>query len=442
MKKYTLCCSIAISLLSNHVQAKNENALTSPLFTSPFFTDSQAQLSLRNEFRYLKEDATDKEKVHSAWGQGVALGYQSGYWADIIGINVDYYGAVKLGASDYFDSRGVLYNNGSGNNKDNATGFSKFGQRYIKLKGDVAGVALNAQGGWQTLRNYGVITNSTRLSPTSYLGWSGGMEGGGFSLRGAYVERTMARNSPDSLRLQTNEGRYINHLATGELGYKSQPFNGQLAYGESQNYLRRQILKVAFNPVEKLSLGSQIYTTQALDDYKSMALNRRNFDNNANHYAFDAKWQEPLWSLKLGVSHTRAPKGGGELGSYPRHMTRDSRGNFTSMAYSGEDYMRDGETMLAAWAEYRITPELTAGLTGNAAQFSYQGVAVRTGEINVFGRWDPSHPTLKNLTVFAMVGPGWSYKNRSKTPVISDGQYQTSHSLGAQFIAEYRFKLF
>lgn len=63
------------------------------------------------------------------------------------------------------------------------------------------------------------------------------------------------------------------------------------------------------------------------------------------------------------------------------------------MAYAGEDYMRDGETMLATMAEYRITPEFTAGLAGNVGQFSYQGAAVRTGEINVFGRWAPSIPS-------------------------------------------------
>nr|WP_152562878.1 OprD family outer membrane porin [Serratia sp. Ag2] len=437
MRNSASWCLITLTLFSMTAKATGDD-----LFSSPFFTDSKAELSLKNYWKYLKEDAANPTTVHNAWGQGVALGYQSGYLADTVGVNIDYYGAVKLGASDYFNSRGVLYNNGPGNSKDNATGFSKFGQRYVKLKGEVVDTALNAQFGWQTLRNYGVISNSTRLSPTTYLGWSGGVAREGVSLRGAYVDRSMERNSPDSLRLQTNDGREINHLATGELGYENNLFNGQLAYGESQNYLRRQILRVALKPNENLSLGSQIYATQALDDYKEMALSRRNFDRNANHYAFDAKWQEKLWSLKLGIAHTRAPKADGELGFYPRHMARNSRGTFTSMAYAGEDYMRDGETMLAYVAEYYITPEFTAGLTGIYSQFGYQSATVRTGEVNVFGRWVPSHPKLKNLTVFAMFGPGWSYKNVNKTPILSQGDYLTSQSLAAEFIAEYRFKLF
>ncbi|WON77192.1 OprD family outer membrane porin [Serratia sp. UGAL515B_01] len=437
MKSSFSWCFIAVSLLSSTVQAADEN-----VFSSSFFSDSHAEISLKNIWKYLKEDSANPKRVHNAWGQGLALSYQSGYLADTLGVNLDYYSAVKLGASDYFNSRGVLYNNGPGNDKSNATGFSKIGQRYVKLKGEVGGAALNAQWGWQTLHDYGVLTNSTHLSPTAYLGWSGGITGAGLSLRGAYVERSMERNSPDSLRLQTNDRRFINHLATGELGYKNDLFNGQLIYGESQNYLRRQILLLTIKPAKKLSLSSQIYATQALDDYKVMALDRRNFDRTANHYAFDVKWKEPRWNLKLGASYTRAAKGEGELGFFPRQLTRNSRGSYTSMSHVGEDYLRDGETMLAVLAEYHITPEFSAGITGNYGQFNYQGTMVHTGEVNAFGSWAPSHPALKNLKIFSRIGPGWSYKNVNKTPVISEGRYFRSHSLAAEFIAEYRFKLF
>jgi len=94
-----------------------------------------------------------------------------------------------------------LYNNKLSYGKDNAVGFSKIGQRYIKLKGEVGGAALNAQWGWQTLRDYDVIFRSTRLSPSSYLGWSGGATRARLSFRGAYIERSMARNSHKSLSL-------------------------------------------------------------------------------------------------------------------------------------------------------------------------------------------------------------------------------------------------
>ncbi|WP_339038070.1 OprD family outer membrane porin [Serratia symbiotica] len=62
--------------------------------------DSQAEISLKNYWKYLKDDAdiAKPQEIHSAWGQGLALGYQSGYLADILGVNLDYYSSVKLGA--------------------------------------------------------------------------------------------------------------------------------------------------------------------------------------------------------------------------------------------------------------------------------------------------------------------------------------------------------
>ncbi|HIF5761335.1 TPA: OprD family outer membrane porin, partial [Raoultella ornithinolytica] len=87
------------------------------VFADPFFSQSHMTLSLKNYWKYLKEEETEPKKVHNAWGQGVAVDYQSGYFADIIGFDATYYGAIKLGASDYFNSRGVLYNNGTGNKK-------------------------------------------------------------------------------------------------------------------------------------------------------------------------------------------------------------------------------------------------------------------------------------------------------------------------------------
>ncbi len=41
-------------------------------------------------------------------GRDFSAEYQSGYFADIIGFDASYYSAIKLGASDYFNSRGVL----------------------------------------------------------------------------------------------------------------------------------------------------------------------------------------------------------------------------------------------------------------------------------------------------------------------------------------------
>lgn len=418
----------------------NKNAVDAVL-SDPFFDQSHMALSFKNYWKYLKEEETEPKKVHNAWGQGVAVDYQSGYFQDIIGFDATWYGAVKLGASDYFNSRGVLYNHGTGNDKRNAQGYTKFGQRNVKLKYQLADVNLNARWGWQTIKNFGVISTSNRLSPTTYLGWTGGIHYDNLTLRGAYIEHSMDRNSPDKKRFQTNTGQYINHIASGDLLWQSDRLNLQYGYGESDNYLRRHILLSHFTPVKSLAIGSQIYATHALDDYKSMPANKRDFDDDARHYAVDVKWQAQNWSTKWGLGYTQASKAH-EVGFYPRHMSKNSRGTFVSMAYAGNDYMRDGELVLSTFSEYNVTPQLAVGLAGNIAQFNYKGNHVRTGEINAFSRWVPDQPALKNLSVWAMFGPGWSYRMQGKTPVLTNGHYIRANSLSSEVIIEYKFKLF
>lgn len=417
-----------------------ENNTIDSILNNPFFSDSKLDLELKNYWKYLKQDASSPEGVHSGWGQGLSLDYKSGYFDDFIGFDATYYGAMKLGASDYFSSRGVLYNKGH-NGKQKAAGFSKVGQRYVKMKMDLGGARFDARGGWQILRYYGVLSTSTRLSPTTYLGWTGGVRYEGFTLRGAYVNSSMDRNSPDKKRLQTNDGKYINHIATEDISYKNDKLSLQYAYGESDHYLRRNILFMNIKPIKQLNFGSQIYITKALNDYKIMTANNRNFDNSASHYAFDVKWQDNNWSTKWGLAYTRAKKHNAE-GFFPRHMSKNSRGTFTSMTYAGEDYMRDGELAISMISDYRLTPDLTAGLTANAGQFNYKGNHVKTGEVNVFGRWTPTNYGLKNLSVWLMFGPGWSYKNNNKTPVLTDGRYSLSHSLSSELIIDYKFNIF
>lgn len=416
-------------------------AATDAIFDDPFFTDSQLTISAKNYWKYLKEENANPKHVHNAWGQGFSAEYQSGYFADIIGFDVSYYSAIKLGASDYFNSRGVLYNNGTGNKKSNAEGYSKFGQRNVKLNYTLSGAQLNARWGWQMLKNYGVISTSNRLSPTTYSGVSSAVSYGPFTIRGAWLENSMDRNSPDKKRFQTNTGEYISHLASGEILWRGKNFDAQYAYGESKNYLQRHLLFTQFRADSQLTIGTQVYGTHAMESYRAMPASKRDFDNNAWHFALDATWKGERWNSKMGIGYTNAKKAG-EVGFYPRHMSKNSRGTFISMAYAGDDYMRDGELVLANITEYRLTPELAVGLAGNIGQFNYKGNHVRTGEINAFSRWVPTQSMFKNFTFWAMFGPGWSYKTQGKTPVLTDGHYTRTNTLSSEVIMEYRFKVF
>ncbi|MGR7054373.1 OprD family outer membrane porin, partial [Klebsiella aerogenes] len=152
-------------------------------------------------------------------------------------------------------------------------------------------------------------------------------------------------------------GEYISHLASGEILWRGKNFDAQYAYGESKNYLQRHLLFTQFRADSQLTIGTQVYGTHAMESYRAMPASKRDFDNNAWHFALDATWKGERWNSKMGIGYTNAKKAG-EVGFYPRHMSKNSRGTFISMAYAGDDYMRDGELMLANITEYRLTPEL------------------------------------------------------------------------------------
>lgn len=435
----TAVVTLFISFSAGAVKTENtvqQRSKTLHLPDNPLFNDSQMNLSLKNYWKYLKEKETGPKKVHNAWGQGIAINYQSGYFADVIGFDATCYGVIKLGASDDFNSRGVLYNHDG-----SAEGYSKFGQRNVRLQYSLADASLHARWGWQTIKNLGVISTSNRLSPTTYSGWTGAVNYRSFTLRGAWIDSAMDRNSPDKKRFQTSSGQSIHHILSGDILWQGEQFSMQYGYGESDRYLRRQTLFSNVKPVPSLDIGTQLYATHALDAYKAMSASKRDFDNSAWHIAMDARWQAHDWSTKWGLGYTRARKAG-EVGFYPRHMSKNSRGTFISMAFAGNDYLRDGELVLSNLSEYRLTPELAIGLTSNIAQFSYRGNLVRTGEINAFSRWVPAHPALKNLTVWTMFGPGWSYKTKSKTPELTNGHYRRASMLSSELIVEYKFGVF
>lgn len=406
----------------------------------PLISDSSLDVSLRNYWKYLKEDAANPKTVHAAWGQGVALDYTSGYFADLIGFNLSYYGAIKLGASDRFDSRGILYNAGHGNTKGDAQGFSKLGQRYVKLKLGNETLKGELHGGWEMLPNFGIIGTSWRLSPITYLGWNGVAAFNDTQLRIAWISRSLDRSSPEQTHFKTNDNRNIDHIVTGDITYQHDSLKLQYGAGESDGYLRRQHLFFSDAATPRLSIGSQIYLTQALDAYRAMPAQRRDFDRYARHYALEMTWQENGFRSRWGLGYTRAAKEN-SVGFYPRHMSRLSFGNFISLASAGDDYLRDKELMLATMTDYQFTPELLAGVAANAGTFRYRGLNVKTGEVNLYGRWTPSSPDLKNLSVWVMFGPGWSYKNVKRTPILHRGDYNHSHFLAGEIIIDYRFKL-
>jgi hypothetical protein len=403
---------------------------------STLVKDSSLTLGIHNNLKYVSEGETGKRIVHEAWGQGFSLDYKSGYLNDLIGIDGSYYGVIKLAASDNFSSRGIHYND-----KGEARGFNKFGQFYGKVKFSDSNIDSNLYAGWKLMK-LGVLTTSMRAAPNTYQGVSGDLSWNAYRMRVAYVDKSSNRDSPDKVHFTTNEGKEITSIYTGDLQFKSDELSLLYLYGESQNYLMRNGLELTLTQDEKLSYGVQMYTTNALNRYRSMSTNKKDFDSTANHYAIDMTWKHGSWTVKPALAYTQAHKTDG-IGQFPRHMTKNSRGTFNSMAYAGLDYMRDKEKVFSFDLGYQLTPDFLVGINTHYGWLSHKGEKVSEGEFNIYTLWKPSSPALKNLSISTLVGPGRTFQHTGTTPITnSNGVIKKSSLMAYEFRIDYKFNIF
>ncbi|VTR26050.1 putative outer membrane porin protein [Serratia fonticola] len=110
INKFKIKKPLALFALMFSLPLSAEEIKVSDHLFSSFINDSHADLSFRNVFKNLSTEDYGERSIQTAWGQGITLDYQSGYFADMLGVDASYYGVIKLAASDDFWGRSVLYN--------------------------------------------------------------------------------------------------------------------------------------------------------------------------------------------------------------------------------------------------------------------------------------------------------------------------------------------
>lgn len=442
--KYLTLALLSINSYAVFASESSHHYEPKSLSDETFFKDSKFEFSTRNHWKYLKENASQPKEVHSAWGQAFTFNYKSGYLFDTLGFDFTYDNVIKLGASDYFATRNLLYNVGKQPNKHNAHGFNKFTQRYAKIKLGNEQVNFNGKVGWHSLKDMGVMSSSQHLTRYSYLGYSGVVKYSNLALSLAYIDSAFPRESSQKVHFYSLDRKHvIDNIKTAGIAYKDKTLTLDYSYGEAKDYIKRHAIEFSYKPMDKLILGSQIYGSTALKNHDKMKANVRDFDDSAWHYGADIEWKEPKWSAKFGIAYTDANRKGA-IGYYGRHIGKNNRGRYNGMAATGADYMRDGEVVLSSILSYDFFKDNTTGLYLNYGEFNYKHETLKNGEINVFNLWKPSSGTFKNLSVLAKFGYGWSYKTLSSkdiTPKLRDGRAQRSPTLSAETVIDYRFNL-
>lgn len=433
-----------LPIISTYANENQQNSFLKTFSDNAFFKDSKIDFTTRNHWKYLKENAAQSKIVHSAWGQAFGLEYKSGYLYDIIGFDVTYNYVVKLGASDYFATRNLLYNDGKGFNKHNAKGFKKFTQRYAKIKLGDEHLNFHGKVGWHSLKDFGVISSSQHLTRYSYLGYSGALTYDKFSFVLGQINSTLPRESSKKVHILSKDGKKkVDNITTAGIAYKDKSIKLDYSYGIAKDYLRRHVIETTYKPIPKLTLNGFFYGSYALDNYDTMRKDKKEFENHAWHSYADIEWKESDWSLRFGVAYTDANKHNA-IGYYGRHLGKNTRGRFNAFTAVGSDYTRDGELALVGVATYDFVQGSTSGVFLNYGQFNYKDNTLKNGEITLFNIWKPTDSALKNLSVLAKFGYGWSYKTVSTsdiTPKLRHGRYQRSPNLTAETVIDYRFNL-
>lgn len=438
--------SMLIPILFSSIIEAREYKFIDSLSNEPLIKDSKMNLFLRNRLKYLNENEVGQTYIHTAWAQTIGLNYQSGLWKETLGFDVSYTYVAKLGASDYFASRDLLWNDGSGFKSSNAESFKKFNKRNIKLQlGDDKELSFKAKYGWQAPGRYTVLKNSYESSENSYLGYTGTLKYYDISIDTLYIDSVMERASPNKEKLRSKSNEAVEYIAAGGLNYKTKTLNATYNYGYAKDYIDRHFIDFNYMPRSDITLGFRAVGNIPQEMYKNMPSSRQAANGNSWVYEGTVKWQYDALGMKVGIGYTDAAKNDGSLGYFDRHPVKNVRWRLDPMSSAAYHYQRDGELALTGLIDYKYAEDFYSAIQLNYGQFDFKNNKIKTGEINLINAWQPSDPRLKNFTMFTKLTKAWLYQtegNRIQPAFDNNGHYIKRNAIAVDIIFDYKFNIF
>ncbi|MER1707849.1 hypothetical protein [Proteus mirabilis] len=447
MKKIRLLKgSLLIAILFSPLLEAQGYKLADSLNNEPLIKDSKLELFLRNRLKYLNENEVGPTYIHTAWAQTIGLNYKSGLWKETIGFDISYTAVAKLGASDYFASRDLLWNDGPGFESSNAKGFTKFNQRNIKLYlGDKQGLNYKARYGWQPTDMYTVLKSPYESAQNSYLGYTGTLTYHDLSIDTLYVDSVMERFSPNKEKLRSRNDDAVEYIAAGGINYNTKELKATYSYGYAKDYIDRHFIDFNYMPYSNITLGFRAVGNVPLEMYKNMPSSRQATNGSSWVYEGTVKWQYDNLGMKVGIGYTDATKNDGSLGYFDRNPVKNARWRLDPMSSAAYHYQRDGELALTGLIDYKYAEDFYSAIQLNYGQFDFKNNKIKTGELNIINAWQPSLPSLKNFTVFTKLTKAWLYQaegNRVQPVFDDNGHYIRRNAIAVDIIFDYKFNIF
>ncbi|MCL1826385.1 MAG: OprD family porin [Betaproteobacteria bacterium] len=160
----------------------------------------------------------------------------------------------------------------------------------------------------------GVIGVNWSLMPGTYRGLETGLDDGPLSIAFAWADQYKSPWFSDLYHFRKNDGQTrVDYLWSFGARIRLMPgFSAEVAYGESQDFLRSAHLKLKYTSSnEKITLSYQLYGMADRDDSDSE--NNQYGGHVAHQHYLAAAWRPAPWVLRAEFLHTRAPS------SQPQH---------------------------------------------------------------------------------------------------------------------------
>lgn len=349
LKKISASCSVLMVCASAQAEPTGYS----------FIDDTSLTGKLRTVYYDIENtEKSDQDNVKGAWTAGLHVNLQTGYLGDILALGGSFYGAAKLDSQT--DSSQLL--------KDGNEGFTKAGQLYADLKyGDKKKTPLSGhfKVGRQILYTGLISSSGSRTVPSSWQGYNLSTNIYGADVKLAYVDKMSLRNEDQFNSLKSFDGKPIDFVIGGEVGYTfpiTDSQNLQLKYRNAfaKDFVQGHNGDISWQAKLRNDLnltvgGKYFHSSKDGDLWTGNAWGAPAFDDSASAYNLNASIDYHGWLLEGAVSHTDAKythtscTANCTPGKYYYDYGQNTHGiwDFPTNAFA-EEFLYDGETVWMA----------------------------------------------------------------------------------------------
>lgn len=357
--KYSaLFCAVTATIFSFSNAHANESS-------KGFLEGSRLDAKLRNV--YFNRDGRDESPYDNReWVQGLHLNYHSGYFADMIGFDMSYYGAWDL------DSPGDSFTHlpKDGRNQRETNDINKIGQAFVKFKYGNDDFNVNIKHGRQVYNDNLIQGSSSRAAPSSLYGTTGEVNIGELKLHGAYITQHSWRSFGhfehfyDGSSTDANTKK-VNYIQAYGLAYQFDNGIGiEYDWGKSNDFQKANLYKIHYTMElgdnNKLYLEGIHHTLESIGDAFNQTFSNAD-DFESKNTSFLAQLHLDAATYRLAYQHT-------------------AKGDFRYAWETGE-YYGGFNSSIPVWSDFAYKDE-KAIMVGFTYDFSDMGVPGLEFDIN------------------------------------------------------------